>query len=194
MSTSLWIPFKIAHFNFQLLNLDHPCIETDILDEIEAGVDVYYDRRWTVTEAFCHFLIEQPEWVADRSVMVLGAGIGIETLVIGRLCKKIYINDLAPTALDLCARQLRKNGMGNVELLPGRYEAIDCPPVDIIVGCYIVYNPDTAKALKQFLNLCPCPILLMNEYMSSLQTLLKTTSRRNRSLLSEEPYLCILFE
>ena len=194
MSTSLWIPFKIAHLDFQILNLDHPDIERLILDEIEAGVDVYYDRRWTITEAFCHFLVEQPEWVADRSVLVLGAGIGIETLVIGRLCKKIYLNDLAPVALDLCARQLRKNGIDTVERLPGRYEALDCPPVDIVVGCYIVYNPETAKAFKQFLNLCPCPVLLMNEHMSSIHTLLKTTSRSVRSLLAEEPYLCILFE
>ncbi len=194
MPHSLWVPIRIYPYTFHLLNLDHPDIEATILREIKSGVDVYYDRRWDITKAFCQFLIKHPQLVNNLSILVLGAGIGMETLVIGRLCKKIYLNDIAPIALDLCVLQLRKNDIKNYELLPGRYENLEYPIVDIVIGCYIVYNKETLKAMKRFLNRCPHNILLMNEYMPTFERLLKTSQKRIRSLFSEEGHHCILIE
>jgi len=194
LSRSVWIETKLGNQTFHLLNLDHPDIEDAIVSEIDSGVDVYYDQRWNVTEKFCQFLVDQPEWVIDRSVLVLGTGIGMETLLIGRLCQKIYLNDLALIALDLCARQLRKNGINNFELLPGRYEGIDIPPVDIVIGCYLVYNQETIKAMRQFLKSCSSPVILMDEPNTSFQRFVRATNRKTRHLLSESEFSCILFE
>jgi predicted nicotinamide N-methyase len=177
-----------------VLNLDHPEIEAAIIKEIESGVDVYYDRRWEITKDFCQFLIEQPHWVEDRSVLVLGAGIGMETLIIGRLCRKIYLNDRAPVALELCARQLERNGIDRFEVIPGRYEAIPVPPIDIVAGCNIVYNPDTSAAMKRFLNQHNGPVLLMNEPMPGFTKLVKTTTRKTRFVLREDTHSCVLLE
>ena len=105
-SASLWQDMKVGPYAFDLLDLDHPDVEAAILDEIDAGMDVYYDRRWEVTGVFCKFLLYHPEWVAGRSVMFLGAGVGVESLVIGRLAKKMFINDWAPVALELCGLHL----------------------------------------------------------------------------------------
>lgn len=190
----MWMESKLGPHKYHLLNLDHPRVEAAILDEMEAGVDVYYDRRWDVTEAFCYFLINQPDWITNRSVLVLGAGIGMETVVIGRLAKKLYLNDLAPIALELCGRQLRKNGLNSFELIPGRYEAIEYPPVDIALGCFLIYNPDTAQAMSRFLENCPSPLLLMNEPMPPFQKFLRNAKKPIRYLNEDEAFPCILFQ
>jgi predicted nicotinamide N-methyase len=164
------------------------------MGEIASGIQVYYDRRWNITEQFCRFLLAEPAWVDGRTVLVLGAGVGLEALVIGRLCQKLYINDLAPVALELCAQQLCQNGITDFACLPGRYEALTFPPVDLLAGCFLVYNQSTAAAMQQLLTRHTPPVLLMNENMPVLQKLVRETARRVRFLLPADASPCILFE
>ena len=78
----LWSTYTLAGHHFQLLNPDHPEVATRVLGDLDAGIAVYYDSRWDLTTQFCRFLLAHPTWVAGRSVLVLGAGVGLETLVI----------------------------------------------------------------------------------------------------------------
>jgi predicted nicotinamide N-methyase len=163
------------------------------MGDMDAGIDVYYDRRWQTAMRLGQFLLNHPEWVAGRSVLVLGAGVGLETVVIGRVCDKLYLNDLAPGALALCAEQLRHNGMTDFVCLPGRYETLELPPVELIVGSFLVYNQDTLIAMRQFLARPTPPLLLVNDNMPALQKLLRTTSRTRTSLESPDNLPCWLF-
>ena len=122
----LWSSYTLAGHRFQLLNPDHPEIAARVLGDLDAGIAVYYDSRWDLTTQFCRFLLTHPTWVAGRSVLVLGAGIGLETLVIGRLCTTLYVNDRAPGALDLCAQQLRQNGITDFTCLCGLTRPLTC--------------------------------------------------------------------
>ena len=189
-----WHRISLAGHHFQLLNLDHPEVSARILGDLDAGIRVTYDRRWDVTARFGRFLLANPEWVADREVLVLGAGVGLETLVIGRLCHHLYLNDLAPGALALCAEQLQRNGIAHFTCLPGRYETLPLPPVDLLVGCYLVYNRDTAAAMRQLLARPTPPVLLSNDNLLSWQSLLRTTRRPYRPLLPPDDLHCVLFD
>jgi hypothetical protein len=190
-SAPLWCTRTIGNRQFQLLNLDHPGIADPIMGDMEAGIRVYYDRRWAATESFCHFLLAEPQWVTDKRVLILGAGVGLETLVIGSLCAKLYINDLAPGALQLCARQLHQNGIKNFDCLPGRYEHLTLPPVDLVVGCFLVYNRETAVAMRQLLEGCTLPVLLTNDNMPVFRKLIRDTSRAVHSLLPHGDHPCL---
>lgn len=192
-SASLWQTVILAQQRFQLLNLDHPEVGAHIWHDLDAGIAVVYDRRWDVTTRFCHFLLAHPHWIAGRSVLILGAGVGLETLVIGRLCQTLYINDLAPRALELCAQQLRHNGIAHFTCLPGRYETLVLPPVDLIVGCYLIYNRDTAAAMRQLLARCPQQVLLTNDNLLSWQQLLRDTTRPYDRLQLPDDLPCVLF-
>jgi predicted nicotinamide N-methyase len=193
MSRSMWTHIKLNNHDFSLLDLDHPEIEALILAEIDSGVDVYYDRRWKVTETFCRFLLREQEWLSNRLVLVIGAGIGMETLIVGRLSKKLYINDHAPIALKLCSKQLRKNGIYGFETLPGSYESLEIPQIDIVVGCYLVYNTETLKTMQRFFDKCSFPILLMNENDSYFQKLIKSTYKNVQALFLTDSSQCIQF-
>jgi hypothetical protein len=189
-----WQPITFAGHRFQLLNLDHPEIAACILGDLDAGIAVTYDRRWDVTARLGRFLLANPEWVAGRTVLALGAGVGLETLVIGRLCHHLYLNDLAPGALALSAEQLQQNGIAHFTCLPGRYETLPLPPVDLLVGCYLVYNRDTAAAMRQLLARPTPPVLLINDNLLSWQALLRATRRPYRALLPPDDLPCVLFD
>jgi predicted nicotinamide N-methyase len=193
MAPPRWHTIDLAGHGFQALNLDHPEVAARVMRDMDAGIDVYYDRRWACTFRLCHFLLENPVWVAGRIVLVLGAGIGLETLVIGRLCRTLYINDLAPEALKLCAAQLCQNGIGNFLTVPGRYETLDLPPVDLIVGSFLVYNQGTAAAMRQFLARQTPPVLLVNDNMAPFRKLLRETTRTITTLLPADATPCLLF-
>lgn len=189
-----WHPITLAGQRFQLLNLDHPQVAARILEDITAGIAVTYDRRWDVTARLGRFLLMHPEWIASRTVLVLGAGVGLETLVIGRLCRHLYLNDLAPGALALSAAQLVHNGITHFTCLPGRYETLALPAVDLLVGCYLVYSRDTAAAMRQLLERPTPPVLLINDNLLSWQALLRTTRRSYRPLLPPDDLPCVLFD
>ena len=194
MSESIWTPVTFNNMDFKLIDLDHPQIDKDILLEIKSGVDVYYDRRWGLTQEFCEFIYEIPELFLDRNILIVGAGIGAETVVIGSMAKKLYINDLAPVALDYCARQLRENNIDNFETIPGSYGSIDFPDVDIAVACFCVYTSDTMKAMKSFIEKSKNPVLIVNETLPNFVRLMKAVKRKKKPLVSEDRFPCYLFE
>jgi hypothetical protein len=188
-----WLLRDIAGRSFQTLNLDHPHVASRVLQDLDTDIQVYYDQRWQVTERFCRFLLAEPVWVADRTVLVLGAGVGLETLAIGSLCRTLYLNDLSCTALALCTQQLRQNGLRHFICLPGRYEHLSLPAVDIMVGCFLVYSRDTAAAMRQLLDRPTPPVLLANDNMPVFRQLLHRTTRPYQFLLPPSDVPCVLF-
>ena len=160
-----------------MINLEHPEIHQRVIAEIDVGVDVYYDRRWKATEVFGRLLYTRPELVSGKSVLIIGAGAGLETVVIGKLCDQLYINDLAPVSLEICQEQLDRNSIACTGSLCGRYEELDLPDVDLIVGCFVVYEKETCQTMETLLGKTDVPILLVNEELAAFQKLLKSTSR-----------------
>jgi hypothetical protein len=194
MPQSLWTTVTFNKKKFKLLNLDHPQVDGDILLEIKSGVDVYYDRRWGLTQEFCEFLYEIPELFENRDILIAGAGIGAETVVIGSMANKLYINDIAPVALDYCARQLRENNIVNFETIPGSYGSMDIPDVDLGAACFCVYTTETMRAMKSLIEKSVNPVLIVNETLPNFDRLMKNLKRKRRPLVSEERFPCYLFE
>ena len=194
MYRSIWTTVNINNNNFKLLDLDHPQVEKDILLEISSGVDVYYDRRWDLTHEFCEFVYEVPEMFENKDILIVGAGVGAETVVIGSMAKKLYINDLAPVALDYCARQLKENNITAIETIPGSYGSMNIPDVDLAVACFCVYTSETMRAMKSFIEKSGSPVLIVNDPLPNFVRLLKTTKRKKRALVSEERFPGYLFE
>ena len=193
MSKPKWIKKTIGDQTFSALNPDHPDVNGPVMDDIDSGIDVYYDQRWPETELFCRYLLTHPHWLSGKSVLVLGAGMGMETLIAGRQCSKLYLNDYSEVALALTAMQLRENNINAFGLLPGRYETIELPDIDIAIGCFLVYNDDTLSSMQTFIQLYPHKVILMNGIMPAFNTLCATTSRRTETLIAEKDCHCVLF-
>lgn len=164
--------------SYALMNLNHPEADARVQADMDAGVDVYYDRRWVITEALTAWMLEHLNQIRGKRVLVLGAGVGAETLVLGRHCEHVWINDLAPGALDLCAAQLEQNGLHNYTALLGRYEDLQLPEVDLVVASFLIYNKSTLAAMRTFLASQRGDVLLVNERLQEFRQFLKSEAHR----------------
>lgn len=193
MTRSIWTTATFNGKDFYLLDFDHPRIEREIIGEITSGIDVYYDRRWEITCEFCEFIYQIPDLFQDKTVLIIGAGIGAESVVIGSMANSLYINDMAPVALSYCGRQLEKNHISNFKTLPGSYELIDIPRVDLTVACFCVYNRESRRSMKRFIEKYTGPLLLVNDDLPDFRKLLEETNRKRKSLVPEDRFPCYLF-
>jgi predicted nicotinamide N-methyase len=183
---------KIGDTEDFLLDLYQRSVERRVMEDMDAGVDVYYDRRWEVTGFMAEWLEANRDIYEGKRVLILGAGVGVETVVLGKSASKLYINDLSPTALELCSEQLLKNEVLGFETLLGKYEDIDLPEVDLIVASFLVYNTETLGAMRVFMKENDCAFILMNGNLPEFMTCL---SELNHELIFEaESSMCVLFK
>lgn len=166
MSAERWQKEKVGGEEFELLNLEHPTVEKQVIAEMEAGVDVYYDRRWSATAVLTDWLGENRELFSGKDVLVIGAGVGAEGLLLAKYGRQVFLNDLAPAALELSAQQMKKNGLANFELLEGRYEHLEIPKVDLVVAGFLIYNQETLAAMEEFLKGHQGKLVLVNERLA----------------------------
>ena len=183
---------EINKITYELLDLDQKEVEKRIIADMEAGVDVYYDRRWEVTDHLTHWLECQHEIYSGKEVLILGVGVGAESLVLGRLAEMVYLNDLSPTALEICAEQMEYNGFTQYQKLLGSYQQLKLPKVDLVVGSFLVYNRETLAAMKTFMKENRVPFILMNENLKEFKSLLTTFP--HKVIFEEEGACCVLFE
>lgn len=172
-----WVPHAVGGESYRLLDLAHPSFGDRVMDEMRTGVAVYYDRRWEVTDGIAEWLLENRERIEGKRVFVPGAGVGLETLVIGRHCRHLYFNDLSPLSLALCAEQLRENGITEFTALPGRHEALELPPADLMIGSFLVYNRETLRAMLALVGRFSGPVILMNESLPDFRKFLDGLER-----------------
>lgn len=182
---------EIGGQNYFLLDLDDKAVERRIIADMDAGVDVYYDRRWEVTDLLTAWLEDHHEVYEGKRVLVLGAGVGAETVVLGRLTEKLYLNDLSPVALELCAEQLVSNGIMNHEALLGRYEELEIPKLDLIVASFLVYNAETLNAMRLFMETNDCEFILMNENLTEFKKIL--TDIKHEVIFVSDGAMCVRF-
>lgn len=182
---------RIGEHGYFLLDLDQRAVELRVMEDMDAGVDVYYDRRWEVTGFLTEWLEENHDVYKGKRVLVLGAGVGIETAVLGRLASKLFINDLSSTALALCSEQLGENEVHGFDTLLGKYEDIELPEVDLIVASFLVYNKETLRAMRAFMAENQCAFILMNENLPDFMKCLRELT--HEVIFEEEGAMCVLF-
>ena len=173
MAKQLWEKVQMGGELYTLMNLEHPEVDARVRADMDAGVAVYYDRRWETAALLSEWLLAHPEQMSAKRVLVLGAGVGAEALVLGRHSAHVWLNDLSPVALELCARQMAQNGMANYTTLLGRYEDLELPAVDLVVASFLVYNKDTSTAMRAFLAGHQGDLILVNERLDPFRKFLK---------------------
>lgn len=187
----LFKPYLIGSETFALMELKHPQVEQEIIAEMSQGIDVYYDRRWATTGVLTEWFAQNTDLFLGKRVLIIGAGIGAETLILGRHASHIWINDISPTALILCQEQLKENGIENATSLVGRYEELDLPEVDLVVASFLVYNDDTYRSMSTYMDQHQGNLILVNERLAPFPKILK--EREHRILFEKGAAVCAHF-
>lgn len=176
---SHWVAEKIGDWEVQALSMANPEFNRDVMGEIEGGeIDVYYDTRWETSRLFARWLLDRKEIFTDKRALVLGCGIGLESLSVARYASRVWCNDLSPVACAWTLKQLEVNGLAGHALV-GSYLECAVPDVDIVIGSFLVYNEETAASLASFVSSHAWETVFANDGMSYWSDFLGSCAHRN---------------
>ena len=107
---------------------------------------------WESAPALAAELGEEPERVAGRSVLELGAGVGLPGIVAQGAGAMVRQTDHISEALDLCRANAEANGVDGIELALANWDAwTDDGRYDVIIGSDVVYERSAHAPLAAIL-------------------------------------------
>lgn len=74
----------------------------------------FWAKIWPSAIALTDFLQQQPQWIQDKQVLELGAGIGVPSLRMAQQAAGMLISDHAPEAVALLQKNIAYLGLLNV--------------------------------------------------------------------------------
>jgi len=127
---------------------------------------------WESAIALALHLTQNPALAAGKSVLELGAGLGLTGVVAASLGATVTQTDHDQTALDACARTAALNGITNITRPPGDWHAWTDPSrYDLILGADIAYDAENHAALLAIFDHALAPggrILLTDPHRENL--------------------------
>lgn len=71
----------------------------------------YWSQVWPASLALCEWLAKHPEWMRNKKVMELGAGLGLPSLLAAGLAKEVHSSDYISGAVECCRQSAVLNGL-----------------------------------------------------------------------------------
>jgi predicted nicotinamide N-methyase len=112
----------------------------------------YWSRLWPSGIALAQWLMAEPERVEGRSVLELGAGLGLPSLVAAPYAKHLVISDHIPEALTWMDHNLRALGLENVECQLINWHHHPIPRADVILMSDVGYDPSDFDRLQDLVS------------------------------------------
>jgi predicted nicotinamide N-methyase len=108
----------------------------------------FWAMLWASSTALTKFLIEHPNWIADKIVFEMGAGIGQPSFTIAGNSKEIIVSDYNEDAVELINKNISHLGLMNAKGIIVDWNQFDCSTqADVILLSDINYAPDEFKPL-----------------------------------------------
>jgi len=108
----------------------------------------FWARLWASSIALIKFLIAQPNWVTDKRVLEMGAGIGQPSLTMAQLAKEVIITDHNKDAVALLEKNIAHSGLTNARAMQLDWNSYNnFIPADTILLSDINYAPGAFEPL-----------------------------------------------
>jgi predicted nicotinamide N-methyase len=120
----------------------------------EAFGNPYWAYHWGGGLALARFVLDQPEVVAGRRVLDMGAGsglVGIAAMKAG--AAYVLAVDVDPYAIAAIGLNAEANGVA-LETMLGDLTLGEPPDVDVVLVGDLFYNKDLARRVTEFLDRC----------------------------------------
>ncbi|HZH02093.1 MAG TPA: hypothetical protein VEY32_13495 [Flavisolibacter sp.] len=102
----------------------------------------FWAKVWPSAKALAQFLITCPEYIADKKVMEIAAGLGLPTLVAARWATSIECSDYLPEAVDVIQHSVAHNQLQNVKCVVRDWASItEGERADVLLLSDVNYAP-----------------------------------------------------
>lgn len=113
----------------------------------------FWAKLWPASFALCHFIEDHSDWVTNKKVLELAAGLGLPSLYVSEFAMSVHCSDYNKDAVALISENIKLNGISNMiaskidwNQLP---EDIDS---EIILMSDVNYDPDDFDRLFQLIH------------------------------------------
>jgi predicted nicotinamide N-methyase len=128
-----------------------------------CGASEFWHIAWPSGLALARYLATTfgAARVQGRRVLVLGCGVGLESVVLGKLGAEVWALDHVPAALRLVQRNCQLNGLAPVHTLcrcwraPSQLRRLGS--YELLIGSDILYEPAEAEAMAAVLQTALTP-------------------------------------
>ncbi len=146
----------------------------------------FWAKLWPSSMALVNVLKSNPDWIKDKHVLELGAGIGLPSLMLAGIAKSIQVSDYADEAVELLQKNIAHLNLMNVQALQldWNHLPISIQP-DVLILSDVNYDPSQFDTLIQIITskiLDGCTILLAtpqrimaSPFVQALETYIQTT-------------------
>jgi predicted nicotinamide N-methyase len=117
-------------------------IYADLLELDPATPFPYWAKVWPSAIALLNILQKHPNWIKDKNVLELGAGIGLPSLMMADMAESIQISDYNLEAVELLQKNIEHLELENAEALQLDWNAIpENMQPDVILLSDVNYDP-----------------------------------------------------
>jgi predicted nicotinamide N-methyase len=132
-------------------------IYANMLSEHRTTPFPFWAKIWTAAKAMTNFLQKEPQWIANKKVLEIGAGIGLPSFTIAHLTSSIIISDYSTDAVELIQKNISYLKINNANAICLDWNHIpENLFADTILLSDVNYDPSQFEALnhliERFLN------------------------------------------
>ena len=127
-------------------------IYTDLLALDPATPFPYWAKVWPSAIALHNVLQKHPNWVKDKNVLEIAAGIGLPSLMMADVAKSIQVSDYDKEAVTLLQKNIDYLQLQNVEAMQLDWNAIpDNMQPEVILLSDVNYDPTQFETLTKLI-------------------------------------------
>jgi predicted nicotinamide N-methyase len=148
----------------------------------------FWAKIWPSSLALTSFLRREPQWIASKHVLEIGAGIGLPSFSISREASTLVISDYSTEAVALMEKNIQCLGLKHTRAMQLDWNHFPSDlAADTVLFSDINYEPEQFEALltliKQLLNKGATVIIATPERISAIAFAVKLEPYVSLSLL-----------
>lgn len=139
----------------------------------------FWAKIWPAAKAMTSFLQNEPQWITNKRVLEIGAGIGLPSLSVAKFASSIIISDHSSDAIELIQKNLNYLKINNATAICLDWNDFPSKIIaDTILLSDINYDPTQFEALNS----------LILHFLNQGSTLIISTPQR----ITATPFIHIL--
>lgn len=112
----------------------------------------YWSKVWPAALALSEALLQQPQWVQNKTVLELGAGLGLPSIVSARFAGQVLCTDAEAQAVAIAALSAKHHGLQNMRTEVMDWNALPADiETDVVLLSDVNYSPEGFGLLQKMI-------------------------------------------
>jgi predicted nicotinamide N-methyase len=159
--------FRFGEYQFNAFVPEPLALQQTFAKQVETdrlAPAPYWAQVWAAAYALCHFLATEPEYIKDKKLMELAAGLGLPSFLAAQIAGSVICSDISTEAVAIMERSIDQNEYRNCKAMVVDWNNLPTDlSADVILLSDINYEPkefeSLYKVIHQFI-LKGCTIIL----------------------------------